>query len=70
MKFMDFDTLAEHGPVNREKYAAPPSAVINEFENRFQDCQEDNQFFCLVAIPFSVDVNQLNLDQLNQIHRC
>jgi len=34
---MDFNTLAEHSPVNREKRAAVLSVVIQEFENKFQD---------------------------------
>lgn len=36
-KFMDFDTLAEHSPVNTEKYAAVFSVLIKEFENWFQN---------------------------------
>ena len=35
--FMHFDTLAKHGPVNNEKYAALLFDLIQEFENRFQD---------------------------------
>ena len=34
---MHFDTVAEHNPVNSEKYAAILSTLIKEFENRFQD---------------------------------
>jgi len=36
-KFLDFDTLAKHSPVNSKKYAAALSAFIKEIENRFQD---------------------------------
>lgn len=33
-----FDTLVKHSPENREKYATVLSILIQEFENRFQDC--------------------------------
>jgi len=35
-----FDTLAKHRALNSEKYTAVPSALTNEFENRFQDCKK------------------------------
>ena len=37
-KLMDFDTLAEHRPVNSKKIAAALSILIKESENRIQDC--------------------------------
>ena len=57
--FMHFDTLAEHSPVNSRKYAALPFNVIQEFENRFQDFWENNQYFVTSTTPFSVDINML-----------
>ena len=39
-KFIYFDTLARHAPVNSKKYAAVLSVLIKEFENRFQDCKK------------------------------
>ena len=56
---MHFDTWAEHSPVNSRKYAASPFNVIQEFENRFQDFHENNQYFAIFATPFSVDINML-----------
>ena len=35
---MHFGTLAEHSPVNTEKYAAVLSVVTQRFEDRFQGC--------------------------------
>ena len=57
-KFMDFDILTEHCPVNSKKYAAVFSIVIKEFENRFQDCRK-NQLLDIFANPFSVNINTL-----------
>lgn len=42
--FMHFDTLAKFSPANSKKYAATFCIMINEFENRFQDCQNSQQF--------------------------
>ena len=50
---MHFDTLAKHSPVNSEKYAALIFDLIQEFENRFQDFHENNQYFAIFATPFS-----------------
>jgi len=36
-KFMHFDTLAKHRPMNREEYEAVLFILIKEFENRLQD---------------------------------
>ena len=57
--FMHFDTLAKHGPVNNEKYAALLFDLIQEFENRFQDFRKNHQSFGIFATPFSVDINIL-----------
>jgi len=54
-----FDTLAKHSPVNSKKYAAVPSVLIKEFENRFQDYQKNLQYFYIFATPFSVDINMV-----------
>jgi len=35
---MDFDSLAEHSPVNSEEYAAVLSILIKVFESKFQNC--------------------------------
>ena len=55
--FMHFGTLTKHSPVNSEKYAALLFNLIQEFENRFQDFQENNQYFAIFATPFSVDIS-------------
>ena len=55
-KFMDFDTLDKHCPVNSKKYAAVLSVFI---ENRLQDCKKSHHFFGIFAIQFSVDINTL-----------
>jgi hypothetical protein len=57
--FMHFDTLAKHGPVNNEKYAALLFDLIQEFENRFQDFRKNHQSFGIFTTPFSVDINIL-----------
>ena len=57
--FMHFDALAKHSPVNSEKYAALLFNLIQEFEDRFQNFQENNQYFAIFVTPFSVDVNML-----------
>jgi len=51
---MQFDTLAKHIPVNSEKYAALPSILIKEFENRFQDCRKIHQFFGYLQFHFQL----------------
>ena len=55
--FMLFDTLAKHSPMTSKKHAALLSDLIQEFENRFQDFQEDNQYFAMFVTPFSVYIN-------------
>ncbi|XP_075053814.1 general transcription factor II-I repeat domain-containing protein 2-like [Mixophyes fleayi] len=57
--FMHFSTLAKHGPVNTEKYAALLFDLVQEFENRFQDFRKNQSFFLIFATPFSVDINIL-----------
>ena len=52
-----FDILAKHNPVNSEKFAPMLSALIKEFENRFECCQNNLQF--IFISPFSVDINTL-----------
>jgi len=42
---MHFGTLAEHSPVNTEKYAAVLSVVTQRFEDRFQGCWKSDLFF-------------------------
>ena len=54
---MHFDTLAKHSPVNSEKYTALLFDLIQEFENRFQDFWENNQYFAILATPFSVNIS-------------
>ena len=49
---MHFDTLAKHSPVNSEKYAALLFKLIKEFENRFQDFRENNQYFAILQLHF------------------
>ena len=58
--FIHLDMLAKHSPVKSEKYAALPFDLIQEFENRFQDFWENNQYFATYASPFSVDINMLS----------
>ena len=55
--FMDFDTLATHIPVSSKKYAVLLFELIQEFENRFQDFWENNQYFAILATPFSVNIS-------------
>lgn len=57
--FLHFDTLAKHGPVKSEKYAALLLHLIQEFESRFEDFRKKNQYFDIFATPFSVDINML-----------
>ena len=57
--FMHFNTLTKHSPVNSKKYAALLFNLIQEFENRFQDFHENNQYFAISASPFSVNINML-----------
>ena len=57
--FMHFGTLTKHSPVNSEKYAALLFNLIQEFENRFQDFQENNQYFAIFVTLFSVYINIL-----------
>ena len=40
---MHFDMLAKHSPVIREKCAAVLSVLIEEFQNRLQDCKQTNK---------------------------
>lgn len=61
-KFMRFDTLAKHDPVNSKKYATMLSFLVQEFENRFQDCRKDDQFFCLYTMSFSFKMNTWSAD--------
>ena len=51
-KFIYFDTLARHAPVNSKKYAAVLSVLIKEFENRFQDCKKSWIFFFFLQLHF------------------
>ena len=46
--FIHFNTV-KHSPVNREKYAALFFNLIQEFENRFQDSWENNQYFFYIC---------------------
>ena len=57
--FMHFDTLTKHSPVNSEKYAALLFNLIQEFENRFQDFWENNQYFAIFETQFSININML-----------
>lgn len=50
---VDFDTLAEHSPVNLKKYAAMPSVLIQKLENRFQDCKKKKIIFFISKSIFS-----------------
>lgn len=55
-----FDTLDKHSPVNwKKKYAALPSVVIKEFENKFKDSKKSFFFFffCIFVTLFSVNIN-------------
>lgn len=49
---MHFGTLAEHTPVNSEKYAAMLSIMMKVFGSRFQDYQR-NPFFYTCNFIFS-----------------
>ena len=42
-----------------KKYAVLLFELIQEFENRFQDFWENNQYFVTSTTPFSVDINML-----------
>ena len=42
-----------------KKYAVLLFELIQEFENRFQDFWENNQYFVIFVTPFSVDINML-----------
>ena len=55
--FMHFNTLTKHSSVNSKKYSALLFDLIQKFENRFQDFQENNQYFAIFATPFSVDIS-------------
>ena len=57
--FIRFDTLAKHSPVNSEKHAASLFDLIQEFENRFQDFWENNQYFAIFETQFSININTL-----------
>ena len=46
-------------PVNSGKYAALLFYLIQEFETRFKDLRENNQYFAIFVTPFSVDINML-----------
>ena len=45
--------------MNSEKYTTLLFDLIQEFENRFQDFWENNQYFAIFVTPFSVDINML-----------
>ena len=66
--FIRFDTLAKHSPVNSEKHAASLFDLIQEFENRFQDFWENNQYFAIFFTPFLVDIN-VTCQFSNGMHR-
>jgi len=51
----DGKQLYAHRALKREKYAAVPSFLIQEFEKRLQDCKETHQF--MFVAPFSVVIN-------------
>jgi len=53
---LQLHTLAKHRLVKSKKDAVMLSALVKEFENRLQDCQKTS-LFCILAIPFSVDIN-------------
>ena len=57
--FMHFNTLTKHSPVNSKKYAALLFNLIQEFENRFQDFWENNQYFAIFETQFSININTL-----------
>ena len=42
---MHFDILTKRSPVNSKKYAVIISVLIKEFDSRFQNCQNNYQFF-------------------------
>ena len=56
---MHFNTLAKDSPVNSKKYAALLFDLIQEFENRFQDFWENNQYFAIFETQFSININTL-----------
>ena len=56
--FMHFN-MAKHSPMNGEQYAALLFNLIQEFENRFQDFWENNQYLAIVEAPSLVDINML-----------
>ena len=43
--------------MNCEKYVALLFNLIQDFENKFQDFWENNQYFAVFATPFSVNIN-------------
>lgn len=52
-------TLPKHNTVNRGKYATMLSVLTDEFENWFQDCKNNCQFFGIFETSFSVNINIL-----------
>ena len=46
---MHFDALAKHNFVYSEKYAAPLSALVNKFVNKFQAFQKKSSFFLFIC---------------------
>lgn len=56
---MPCDTLAKHSPGNGKKYTSMLFVLIQEFENRFQDCLKYNQVFGVSIILFSIDISTL-----------
>lgn len=60
-KFMDFDKLTKHSPVNSENYAVLLSVLIKEFRLGFKIAKKkkNHQFFVLFATSFSININTL-----------
>lgn len=47
-----FDMLTKHNPVKSENCAAVLSVLLQELENKFQDCQKFIHFFVSLQLHF------------------